>query len=290
MAQQGKGFKLKGHESFIVREGWLQKGLAAVQEDPNVFSIHAGADALGVGTNMAKSIRYWLRAFGLTVEQQRKGVELTRWGQFLYEKDPYLEHPVSLWLLHSVLAGNEELATVWYLFFNRLYVNRLTREELELRMETEMRLYTEGQSFSVKSLQDDCAALLHMYLPAQERDYDPEEKTRSPFGELGLLTMEGKQIVCQTPVAGMLPVSVVYYVLLKQAVGGNSMSMDAALEGENSPGRIFYMSRTMLYEYLLTMQHKNMLVMNRTAGLDMIYFPQIVTEDRVFAALEQLYP
>lgn len=289
MLQQKKAFKLKGHESFIVREGWLQKGLEAVHQDPYVFTVHAGADALGVGTNMAKAIRYWLRAFGLTTEQPRQGVELTRLGRFLYEKDPYLEQEASLWLLHSVLAGNAELATVWYLFFNRLHVNRLTREELEQRMESELRLYTGEQSFSVKSMQDDCAALLHMYLPAQEREYDPEEKTRSPFGELGLLNMEGKQIVCQMPSAERLPVSVFYYVLLKQAMGTNSLSMDNALEGENSPGRIFYTGRTMLYEYLLTLQHKNLLVINRTAGLDMIYFPQTVTEDMIFGALEQLY-
>ena len=30
--------KLKGHESFCIREGWVTKGLLAVQENPRVFS------------------------------------------------------------------------------------------------------------------------------------------------------------------------------------------------------------------------------------------------------------
>ena len=45
-------FRFKGHESFILRDGWLTKGLVAVKEDPFVFTKNKGADALGVGTNM----------------------------------------------------------------------------------------------------------------------------------------------------------------------------------------------------------------------------------------------
>ena len=50
--------KLKGHETFALREGWLNKGLAKVDANPKVFSENYGADALGVGSNMAKAIRY----------------------------------------------------------------------------------------------------------------------------------------------------------------------------------------------------------------------------------------
>ena len=63
-----KDYRLKGHESFTLREGWLTKGLNAVHENPRVFSENSGADALGVGTNMAKSIRYWMRTAELTME------------------------------------------------------------------------------------------------------------------------------------------------------------------------------------------------------------------------------
>ena len=72
-----KDYRLKGHESFTLREGWLTKGLNAVHENPRVFSESSGADALGVGTNMAKSIRYWLRTAGLTKEHPHDGVTLT---------------------------------------------------------------------------------------------------------------------------------------------------------------------------------------------------------------------
>ena len=48
--------KLKGHETFALREGWLNKGLAKVDANPKVFYENYGADALGVGSNMAKAI------------------------------------------------------------------------------------------------------------------------------------------------------------------------------------------------------------------------------------------
>ena len=51
-----------GHETFPVREGWLHKGLKLVVEEPGKLTGEHVADWLGVGRNMAKSIRYWLQA------------------------------------------------------------------------------------------------------------------------------------------------------------------------------------------------------------------------------------
>ena len=47
--------KLKGHETFAIREGWLSKGLIEVDKNEKVFSKNFGADTLGVGSNMAKA-------------------------------------------------------------------------------------------------------------------------------------------------------------------------------------------------------------------------------------------
>ena len=79
-----KDYRLKGHESFVIREGWLTKGMKAVHDDSKVFSINSGADALGVGTNMAKSIRYWMRVANLTKENVKEGVVLTELGKTIF--------------------------------------------------------------------------------------------------------------------------------------------------------------------------------------------------------------
>ena len=69
--------KLKGHETFTIREGWLDKGLKAVSDNGKVFSENYGADALGVGSNMAKAIRYWLKAGKFIEESPKNGAKLT---------------------------------------------------------------------------------------------------------------------------------------------------------------------------------------------------------------------
>ena len=80
-------YRLKGHESFTLREGWLTKGIMAVRRKPDLFSENFGADELGVGTNMAKSIRYWLKCSGLTEEKTKGEVALTALGECLLKED-----------------------------------------------------------------------------------------------------------------------------------------------------------------------------------------------------------
>ncbi len=108
--------KLKGHETFALRECWLNKGLEKVDANPKVFSENYGADALGVGSNMAKAIRYWLKAGKFMEEPPKEGAKLTDIGQIIFKEDKYLEDIFSLWIFHINLAGNEKLATSWYAF------------------------------------------------------------------------------------------------------------------------------------------------------------------------------
>ena len=84
-------YRFKGHESFILREGWLNKGMREVRNDPFVFSQNYGADVLEVGPNMAKAIRYWMRTCGLLDERGKQGVFLSKLGEQIWEYDKYLE-------------------------------------------------------------------------------------------------------------------------------------------------------------------------------------------------------
>ena len=47
-------YKIKGHEKFPLREGWLTKGMQAIEKPSRVFTSNDGPDILGVGTNMVK--------------------------------------------------------------------------------------------------------------------------------------------------------------------------------------------------------------------------------------------
>ena len=51
--------KLKGHETFALREGWLNKGLAKVDANPKVFSEIYAANDLGHESHNSKDIRLY---------------------------------------------------------------------------------------------------------------------------------------------------------------------------------------------------------------------------------------
>lgn len=91
-------YRFKGHESFILREGWLNKGMREVRNDPFVFSQNYGADVLGVGPNMAKAIRYWMRTCGLLDERGKQGVFLSKLGEQIWEYDKYLREIIYVFL------------------------------------------------------------------------------------------------------------------------------------------------------------------------------------------------
>src|SRR6266404_1206 len=95
-----------GHETFVLRYGWLKKGFDAAQKDPAVFNAEDGVVHLGVGKNMVRSIRHWALACGVLREEPKsRGLRLiaTEFGKFLFGRggrDPYLEDTNSLWLIH----------------------------------------------------------------------------------------------------------------------------------------------------------------------------------------------
>lgn len=266
-----KKVKLKGHETFVIREGWLSKGMRAVEENPKVFSDMYGADALGVGTNMAKAIRYWLKAAGLTVDQTGQGTHLSEFGEILYQYDPYMEEDFSLWCVHINLVENEKLATVWYLFFQYCEAEEFTKEELESLMEEEVYRYKGDHDFSRRSLADDCNVLLQMYSRGKLDEIDPEDKKICPLSKLGLLRKNGMYFKRMQPDFNRFPEEVLLYFL--QGIWGEeyAVSMEELYHGHRGAAKILGLGMSGYQEYLDGLAQRGYIDINRTAGLDMIY-------------------
>ena len=117
--------KYRGHETFSIRKNWLAKGIEAVQKNPGIFTdkTFAPMEELGIGRNMVVSLRYWMKAVGLTKEEKGKEskkteTSFTPLGKIIYEHDKFVEEAGTLWLLQNELAANRENATSWYFFFN----------------------------------------------------------------------------------------------------------------------------------------------------------------------------
>lgn len=157
MATEKVKIKLQGHEKFALREGWINKALMILPENPDAFTRKDATDLFGIGSNMVKSLRYWMRAFGLT---NVSGTELSEVGKLIAKYDPYLEKAFSLWIMHSYIAKNKENATTWFMFFNRCDADDLEKAEIESILLREVRKYAAGASFSEKSLSNDVDVLL----------------------------------------------------------------------------------------------------------------------------------
>ena len=107
--------KFRAHETFFIRKGWLNKGLSQVYRNGDVFISKEvnPMDVFGVGSNMVKSLRYWMQAVGLTQEpaKGRRTQTLTTLGESVYAHDRYIEEIGTLMLLQYRLATNKDDAT-----------------------------------------------------------------------------------------------------------------------------------------------------------------------------------
>ncbi len=183
-----------GHETFAVREGWLHKGLGMVHDEPEKLVDEYAADWLGVGQNMAKSIRHWLLATGLAEKsaspkgRQVARLQPTALGHLVRRHDPHFTAAGTWWAVHAALLASTEHAYAWGWFFNTFSLARFDKGvclEALIRHLQARKVRMPAQ----RTLERDLRCLFSSYaraIPAEPAD--PEEARESPFAELGLLS------------------------------------------------------------------------------------------------------
>lgn len=267
MATEKVKIKLQGHEKFALREGWLNKGLLILPDNADAFTRKDATDLFGIGSNMVKSLRYWMRALGLT---NITGTELSDVGKIIAKYDPYLEKIFSLWIMHSHIAKNKEDATTWFMFFNECDADDLEKVEIESILLRQVKKYAAGTSFSEKSLSNDVDVLLNMYSKNKEK-VDPEDKSISPFSQLELLKKNDGRYIKKHPNKMHFPDEVVLYELAIRMIGKEGISIEDILFKENGLVKVFNMTAVMANDYFDRLDAAGYIRVDRTAGLDMIY-------------------
>ena len=285
MAVKKIKLKLQGHEKFPLREGWINKALMIIPKNPDIFLRKDATDMFGIGSNMVKSLRYWMKAFGLTVENRSSGAELTDIGKIIAYYDPYLENPFTLWIMHSYIAKNKNEATTWYMFFNHCDADDLEKGEIESILLREIKKYAAGQSFSEKSLSNDVDVLLNMYSRNKEKS-DPEEKNISPFSQLELIKNMDGRFVKNHPNKKIFSEMIVLYELTLMIGDSEGISIEDAIYGENGLANIYNLTCVMANDYFDRLDAAGYIRVNRTAGLDMIY---LINRIAALKVLEEYY-
>ncbi|MGB9406539.1 MAG: DUF4007 family protein [Terracidiphilus sp.] len=255
--------RFSGHETFSIRDGWLDKGLSMLSTEPQkLFDEHA-ADYLGVGKNMAKSIRHWLQATRLAeLDPDHKGrLRMTDVGRCVMKNDPYFTEPGTWWFLHINMVREPAYADTWAWFFNRFALERFERATVVENLRQFLQM-TASNVPSMTTLDRDIACLLASYArPIPADDTDPEEARDCPFRELGLMTHFKTSGYYQIH-RGVKPIppQVFGYSLaatFEDAAKGTAMtdiSLHDAAQSPGGPGRAFALNSESLFETALRIE------------------------------------
>jgi len=253
-----------GHETFVLRSNWLKKAYDLLQEHPDLFFLEDAFVRLGVGKNMAQSMRFWGRACFIFERSETASEHKATWlGDALFDDangwDPFLVTPTSRWLLHWQIAARPEAAFTWYYTFNLLRRGEFTANQLAQQI---VQTVTQrgGKIPSETTINRDIDCMLRCYLrpTAAQLSSAAEDALQCPLHELDILQILPDQQVYRL-VSGAhpdLPDLLVAYAALQQArmLGRTTVAFNELAYGERSPGRIFRLDEDALLTRLLSIE------------------------------------
>lgn len=230
-----------GHDSFHCRSYWLKKGYDFVLNGGQ-FNDNAVVQ-LGVGRNMVNAVRYWLRCFGLTDEQDI----LQPIAKVIFDDkkgfDPYFEDKGTVWLFHYLLVTTRR-SSIYPIVFNQFRKERIEFSKRELV--DYLRIYCNFQDVTVheSSLERDADVFLHNYFHKPSLKNSIEETMSGILQELDLVEYvgknEGKEVYkIESHERADLPCLVVLFGIIRQMKGNASISFQELLNGLDSVGSVF---------------------------------------------------
>lgn len=217
-------YSFSGHESFQCKSLWLKKGFDYLSDDNSFVDADAVAK-LGVGKNMVASIRFWLKAFGLTI-----GDKLQPIASYIFDTeegvDPYAEDLNTLWLLH-VLLITSDVASLYNLLFVEYQREKkeFSKSELQAFVKRKCSVPEQKNVYNENTVRKDIGVLLKNYV------WPSDLKTIEDFSalmiNLGLIIRRGSdlytfKVVTETDMAP----EVVLFTLIRMKGGDNTVSFD----------------------------------------------------------------
>lgn len=156
-------YSFSGHESFYCKSLWLKKGYDFLSQG-NSFLDKDAVVKLGVGKNMVSSIRFWLKAFGLTQNDFP-----TQLASYILDsekgQDPYCEDANTLWLLHYSLIRTQ-VASLYHLLFidYQREKKEFDKEALQSYIRRRCNVPEQKNVYNENTVRKDIHVLLHNYI------------------------------------------------------------------------------------------------------------------------------
>lgn len=161
-------YSFSGHESFHCKSLWLKKGYDYLLAGNRFADIDSVAK-LGVGKNMVASIRFWLRAFGLSQSDTLS----YRGGGYLLDnqhgRDPFAEDLNTLWLLHFLLVTTG-VASIYRLTFVEYQREKkeFSRGELQSFIKRKCSAPEQRNVYNENTVKKDIGVLLKNYVAPKD--------------------------------------------------------------------------------------------------------------------------
>jgi hypothetical protein len=244
------------HQTFTPRYTWIKSAYDGIVANPLLFTTHDAHRKLGVGKNMARSMRFWLQAAGLTRETDGRCMFPTGFGRFLTSNkgaDAYLESDAAWWLLHWRFVGPGGQLPVWWIAFHAFQPGRFTVDSLTDHAATYLEAI--GESASDKVLRRDVLAMVRNYVSdTQVSRQKADDVIDMPFAHLNVIRHDGDAYRFVTgPKRGLEPEVVLYasldFLAAVQDEGNQPLVGRLALEA-GGPGRAFRLTERDLSDLL----------------------------------------
>lgn len=274
------------HQSFYIREGWLTKGLNAIEKDEGFFRRDDAFVKLGLGKNMVQALRWWMLATKLADDRRVKGNKrinkLTDFGEKIKKNDKYLENKNSLWLIHYHLVTDENEASTWYWFFNEFREMTFRKEDVLEKLS----LWAENifdKKVSENSLKRDIDCFIRTYLPS-DKQLSPEDTMECPLTSLNLLKedINEKRVYHFNSIdkSQIDPLVIAYCISdwAENVKGSGEINLDELLRSKKSVGLVFNLDFTSLTDILFQLENEFSQLgfkIDRTAGLDTVKVPMM---------------
>ena len=301
IALQRSLLSFSGHETFVLRSNWLKKAYDLLQLHPDLFYLEDAFVRLGVGKNMASSIRFWGETCAVFERlPQGRGHGVTKLGTALFNDsngwDPFLVTPASRWLLHWQIAAHPEAAFSWYYTFNLLRRGEFSAAQLAQHIVQNVAQQA-GKIPSPTTLGRDIDCMLRCYLrpDLNKLGLSIEDALHCPLHELDLIQALPEQSLYRlvSTIRADLPDALLAYAALHQAraLVRTTLTFNELAYAERSPGRIFRLDEDALLARLLHFEQltHGQAIYSETGGIRQLAWRNLEDDSIAWDLLEQAF-
>lgn len=270
--------KFKKNESFYIRDGWMEKAINTIKnnEGTNIFAKNDGINYLGIGSNMVKGLKYWLQA-SRVIESSANKTILSCFGELIHKYDRYCETSFTWFLIHYQMCTNYFECPMFYAFFNS-DIKSIKRSEISNYVSAIFSI--DGFQTKKEYVDDDSNVFLKSYIGETE-SLNPEDNYTCPLSNLKLIMKKDDNFEKVRPKHSSLSYLIVYYSLA-ELYGYKSFNIEDSFDKIRSPFLLFNLDKNMYLQYLEEMKKNGLITINKTAGLNTVYFEKRLSIQDIF--------